>query len=334
MALDRGVRAEASEAIDELIEAAAADDHETSRDVKRLETRYDAQSRPELTLSINQLFQTTQTPLGGDTFTLAERLYSGTIDESYRIFADYRLATVILPEGRETDHHAGIGIDFTGYDAGASLELTEDLYPRTHIGGKATVSWAADDSWRLAADAQIFSDDTPLRALKHDITADSVSLRATYSASDLQTYTLSSELLTMSDGNFRASVDLSSHQRLLTTPTFTLDIVPELYTSGNTRTNAPYYNPSRDFEGAIGLDAVQILYRRYDFVYLHHLAFVPGYYWERGFSGLPVLTLIYEQRLKLSDDWSGAVGVRLAEHPYDGTQEDSVAVFANMDWRF
>ena len=114
----------------------------------------------------------------------------------------------------------------------------------------------------------------------------------------------------------------------------TLDAIPELYASWNTRRDAPYYNPLNDFSGSLSLVANQILYRRYNFVYSHNFGVTAGEYWEHGFGGLFAASLTYEQRLKMNDVWEGSLGFRLRRQPYDGHGEDSVTVFAGMDWRF
>jgi len=333
VAVDRGDRTAGFAATDKLVEARIAQDLDPDHATALLRQREETLERPELKFSANQLYQAQRAPLGGDTFNLETEIFSAPIEDSYRLYADYQFATVALPEGRVSDHHMAAGVEFTARDFGASGEVTEDLIPTAHIGGKAAVSWAPDDEWRLSLLAQAFSSDTPLRALRHEITADSATFHVSWRADDMQSYSLTAELLTFSDTNFRSSMDISTTQRLITAPHFTLDVVPELYASRNTFHNAPYYNPLWDAEAAIGLDATQILYRRYDFVWLHHATMVPGIYWEHGFAPHPAAAFVYEHRLKLGDDWSGGLGVKLARHPYDSVANDSISIFANLDWR-
>ena len=333
VAIDRGDRTAGYAATDELVDARISQDLDPDHPTALLRQREETLERPELKFSANQLFQAQRAPLGGDTFNLETQLFSAPIEDTYRLYADYQFATVALPEGRVSDHHMAAGLEFTGKDFGATGEITEDLIPTAHIGGKAGVSWAPDDAWRLSLLAQVFSSDTPLRALRHEITADSATFHVNWRVDDMQSYSLSSELLTFSDTNFRSSIDLSSTQRLITAPHFSLDVIPELYASRNTFRNAPYYNPLWDAEAAVGFDATQILYRRYELVWQHHMTLVPGIYWEHGVSPHPAATLVYEHRLKLGDTWSGGLGVKLARHPYDGVANDSVSVFADLDWR-
>jgi hypothetical protein len=142
------------------------------------------------------------------------------------------------------------------------------------------------------------------------------------------------ELVTFSDHNTRTIIGASSTQRLLTWPHLTLDAIPEFYASWNTRRDAPYYNPLDDFSGALSVVANHILYRRYSFVYSHNLGVTAGEYWEHGFGGLFAASVTYQQRLRMSDSWEGSLGVRLRRQPYDGKAEDSVTLFAGIDWRF
>jgi hypothetical protein len=114
----------------------------------------------------------------------------------------------------------------------------------------------------------------------------------------------------------------------------TLDAIPELYASWNTLRDAPYYNPLDDLSGSLSVVANQILYRRYSFVYSHNLGVSAGEYWEHGFGGRLAASLTYEQRLRMNDVWEGSLGVRYRRQPYDGHGEDSLSLFAGIDWRF
>jgi biofilm PGA synthesis protein PgaA len=306
----------------------------SNRAVERLRDRLEILDRPEVVLRFNGAFQGISVPVGGDSFTFDAQLFSAPIDNAYRLYLSYGFASAALPEGDIINHHAAFGLEYTARNFGASAELTQDSAPRWLTGARASIAWAPFDAWRISGSAQLYSGDTPLRAIKHGITANSWAARVNYSPSDRQSYNLLSEVVIFSDHNTRTIVGASSTQRLLTLPHLTLDAVPELYASWNTRRDAPYYNPLDDFSGALSLLAYQILYRRYSFVYSHNLGLTAGEYWENGFRGLFAASLSYEQRLRMSDSWEGSLGVRLRRQPYDGRAEDSVTVFAGLDWRF
>ena len=306
----------------------------SNRSVERLRDRLDVLGRPEAILRFNGTFQGANVPVGGDSFSLDAQFFSAPINNAYRLYVNYGFATAKLPEGNIVNHHAALGLEYTARDFGASAEVTQDSAPRWLTGARVSLAWAPFDAWRISGFAQLYSSDTPLRALKHDITANSWGARLSYSPSDGQSYNLLTEMVTFSDHNARTVIDASSTQRLFTSPHLTLDAIPELYASWNTLRDAPYYNPLDDFSGSLSVVANQILYRRYSFVYSHNLGVTAGEYWEHGFGGRFAASLSYEQRLKMNDFWEGSLGVRLRRQPYDGHGEDSVTLFAGIDWRF
>ena len=329
IAITLGDRAGGAAALDQLLMRAPS-----NRSVERLRDRLDILGRPEVILHFNGAFQGANVPVGGNSFSFDAQAFSAPIDNTYRLYVSYGFASAVLPEGDIINHHAALGLEYTARDFAASAEVTQDSAPRWLTGARVSLAWVPYDAWRISGFAQLYSSDTPLRALKHDITANSWGARLSYGPSDMQSYNLLTELVTFSDHNARTIIDASSTQRLFTSPHLTLDAVPELYASWNTRGDAPYYNPLNDFSASLGVVANQILYRRYSFVYSHNFGVTAGEYWEHGFPGRYAASLTYEQRLKINDSWEGSLGLRLRRQPYDGHGEDSVTLFAGVGWRF
>ena len=302
--------------------------------VTQLARRVEILQRPELSVRWNANLQSTHIPVAGNSFAIDTQLYSAPINDTYRVYAGYGYAVAKLPEGTIVNNHVALGLEYTGLDIAANAEISNDSSPRAHAGGRAAIAWTPLDEWRFSGAMQIFSSDTPLRALKHDITANSWMARAAYSPSDTQSYSLAAELVSFSDGNDRTILDASAIQRLLTLPHLTLDVTGEIYASKNSLRNAPYFNPPEDLSASVTLGANQILYRRYSFVYSHRFSVTGGDYLESGFAGGFAGSLYYEQRLRMNDSWEGALGVQLRRQPYDGHSENSFAILGSIDWRF
>lgn len=302
--------------------------------VVQLNRRVEILQRPELIVRWNGNLQSTRVPVAGDSFEIDTQIFSAPIDDAYRVYAAYGFSTAKLPEGSIVNNHVAFGLEYTGLDLGANIEISNDSSPRSHAGGRAAIAWAPDDDWRLSGAMQIFSADTPLRALKNRITANSWATRLAFTPSELQTYSVAGELVTFSDGNDRFILDINTAQRVLTWPHLTVDAVPDLYASKNSRRDAPYFNPREDLSASLTVTANQILYRRYNFIYSHSLSVTGGEYLESGFRGGFAGSLYYEQRLRFNDDWDGTLGIRLRRQPYDGHSEDSFAILGGIDWRF
>lgn len=302
--------------------------------VIQLRRRVNILERPELIVRWNANLQSTRVPVSGDSFAIETQLFSAPIDDTFRLYVDYGFSTAKLPEGNIVNNHAAIGLEYTGLDIGANIEISNDSSPRSHAGVRAALSWAPDDYWRFSGAGQIYSADTPLRAIKNHVSANSWAVRAAFSPNELQSYALAGELVTFSDGNDRTVLDASATQRVLTWPHLTVDATGDLYASKNTLSNASYFNPKEDLSGSLTVTANQILYRRYSFVYSHSFSVTAGDYLESGFHGGFAGSLYYEQRLRFNDDWDGAIGVRLRRQPYDGHSENSFAILGSVDWRF
>jgi len=325
----RGDRAAGAAALSTLLERAPQ-----NKSVERLEDRLQILRSPEVIFRFNGTFQGLNVPTGGNNIALEGQYFTAPIDDLYRLYLDYAFATAELPEGGVVEHHLAAGVEYTGRDVAASGEITEDITPSAHTGLRGSLAWTPDDQWRLGGSVQIFSSDTPLRALRHEITANSFALRAGYMVNDRQSYNLLAELVTFSDGNTRTIIDANASRRLITFPHLTLDAIGEIYSSHNTSVDGPYFSPRSDFEGAVTLAATQILFRRYDYVYSHALTVTGADYWQHGFGAQFAGSIAYEQRLKTSDAWEGAVGIRLRRQPYDGHAEDSLSFYGSIDWRF
>lgn len=329
VAVTRGDRVAGAAALNQLRERAPL-----NKSIERLGDRLDLLRRPEVIFRFNSTFQGLSAPTGGDNFALETQYFTAPIDDVYRLYLDYAFATVDLPEGDVTDHHFGVGLEYTGRDVAGNAELTEDTSPRAHTGFRGALAWTPDDQWRFGGAVQIFSSDTPLRALRHNITANSFALRTNYAVSDRQSYNFLTEVVAFSDGNTREILDANVSRRFIALPHFSLDAIGELYGSHNSSTNVPYFSPREDFEAAVTLAANHIIFRRYDYVYAHTLTVSAGDYWQSGFGGQFAGSLTYEQRLRTSDSWEGAIGLRLKRQSYDGHAEDSISVFGSIDWRF
>ena len=329
VAVTLGDRADGVTALGPLLERAPL-----NKSVERLENRLEILRRPEMVFRFDGTFQGLNVPTGGNNFGFETQYFTAPIDDVYRLYLDYAFATVDLPEGEVTDHHFAVGAEYTGRDLAASGEVTEDTSPSARTGFRGSIAWTPDDQWRLGGNVQIFSADTPLRALRHGITANSFALRAGYTVSDRQSYNFLAEVVEFSDGNTRTILDGNASRRLISLPHISLDAIGEIYGSQNSNTNVPYFSPREDFAVAATLAASQILFRRYDYVWSHALTATAGEYWQSGFGGQFAGNLTYQQRLKTSDSWEGAIGIRLRRQSYDGRAEDSLSVFGSIDWRF
>ena len=95
------------------------------------------------------------------------RLWSPPLWDYWHATGAYRYVTEDLPEGRETWHRAAAGLEYRGPSLRAFAELTYNESTEDGLGGRAEIEWTPTDQVSLSATGEIFSRDTPIRALKN-----------------------------------------------------------------------------------------------------------------------------------------------------------------------
>jgi biofilm PGA synthesis protein PgaA len=91
------------------------------------------------------------------------------------------------------------------------------------IGGRLSAWHDFNDNWRVGGSAERLSRNTPLRALRSGVYANSGDLFVRWYQNERREYQLSFAASHFSDGNDRIEYGLSGKERMWTTPRFTLD---------------------------------------------------------------------------------------------------------------
>jgi|FEC22Drversion2_1045045.scaffolds.fasta_scaffold00662_22 biofilm PGA synthesis protein PgaA len=272
----------------------------------------------------------------GQAIVSEARLYSPPIADNWRVFALGNYSNASPPEGFVQLARAGGGLEYRT----AWPWLTASVYPTaswgtlSKAGGGATVDWWVTDQVELAASAELFSIDTPLRALLFGITADEYAAKATYRWHESRSVSASFAYLPFTDGNQRFTGGLAYKERLINIPGFDLTGRAEAYASTNSLgglTN--YYNPSQDLSLTGGLLAEHVLWRRYDVSLVHALSADAGLYAEQGYANNWIGTLTYEQRWRFDPLTEFRYGVQLMRRVYDGSVENTLGFIIGLRQR-
>jgi biofilm PGA synthesis protein PgaA len=196
-------------------------------------------------------------------------------------------------------------------------------------------TWSINDYWTIGGGGELFSRDTPLRALNAGITADAAKIEATWRQSESRSIATEGYIMPFSDGNLRTGLDSDLQQRVYVDPMFTVDELLNLSESQNSKNEArPYYNPSRDFMAETGPLVTQTLYRRYETIWEHSLQVTPGAYWEQNYGTHFAIGGMYEQRIRYNDTLDAGVGVSFNRQTYDGVYENDISILFNVKERF
>jgi biofilm PGA synthesis protein PgaA len=257
----------------------------------------------------------------GQTLFLRGRITTPPIADNWRLFAFSEYSNAHPPEGFVNRTRAGAGVEWRSPGLLVTAYPTNSWGTLQRAGGGATVDWSVTDQILLAFSAEAFSADTPLRALLFGISADELAFRATYRWHESRSVSGTFSYMPFTDGNQRISVGATYKERLVDVPHFNLTGRADVFTSSNTRPDAPYYNPSRDLTVTGGLQAEHMIWRRYDNSLVQALAVDAGLYAEQGYADNWVGTINYEHRWRFDPLTELRYGVMLTRRVYDGSVE-------------
>jgi biofilm PGA synthesis protein PgaA len=262
------------------------------------------------------------------------RLWSPPIGHYWRVTAAYRYATQEFEEGQETWHRTAAGLEYRGPALRAFAELTYNESTEDGIGGRVEVDWTPTDHLSLWTMGEIFSRDTPLRALRNGTTADAAEVAVRYRFHESTAVGLAWRLMDFSDGNVRHELFPRVTQRVLDWPGFTVTASAELYVSTNSRSDVAYFSPERIFTPTFSLVAEHVAWRRYRRSFVHALTLTGGGTFQEGFDGEPIGVVAYEHRWRFAPWIELSYGILFASRVFDGDREAEVAGFTQLSVRF
>ena len=261
-------------------------------------------------------------------------LFSRPMHENYRAFAGYRFGFGSFPEGDENFHRLGAGFEYRGPDLTGLAEATWNFADGGDPGLRLAAEWELNDYWSFPIELELFSRETPLRALKNGVNADAASLAFNYRASESREFSLLARFMNFSDGNFRSGVFTRFSQRLLTYPKYKLTAHLEVDGTSNTKDNTPYYNPEQDLTTTLTLDNLHRIWRRYDRSFSHRLMLSAGNYWQKDFGSNPIANACYEQIHEAAYRLEWVYGVCYGQSFFDGDAENRAYVYSRLGWKF
>lgn len=226
-----------------------------------------------------------------------------------------------FPEGDATRRRLGVGIEYRAAAWLGSLEVNNDRSGgETGIDGR--MKWFISDIWSLAGVWQTNSNVIPLRAHRIGLDTDHIGVRFTHRASESRQVLMSGEQLRFSDGNTRYNWLLQGRQRVVTRPTYKLDLDAEIFASTGSAQNVVYFNPSHDTSVVVTAINEWRTYRRYDFSFTQQFNIAFGYYRQDSFDTSPIGSLQYLANIDVNEGLSVRLGVRYARNVYDGDTEN------------
>lgn len=279
---------------------------------------------PELRVSGYRGLSSSPNPsTGNGDYGLDTAVYSAPMDDNWRLFAGYGFGSGDFREGRGLHRTVRAGGEWRGRDNTAEAEVSShDFGHGQRTGLRLEARHDFSDQWQVSGAAERISRDTPLRALRSDITANSVTTGLRWRANERREWNLTLGALDYSDGNRRTSFGIVGRERIFTRYGFYGDLVLELSRSRNSQPGGPYFAPESDWFAMPTLDVQHVLYRHYQTEWRQRFQLGVGSYSQRGYSTGGVATFGYGQRLRMNDTFELGLAFSITRRPYDGVDEN------------
>lgn len=303
--------------------------------VQRLAREWQVHNMAELRVTANRGITTDSPVLGSRELSIDTVLYSAPIHENLRVFAGSGYSEGQFDEGKSYYGWTRAGVEWRSRDVTVQAEVSGNRYGSgTRTGAAFSAAVDLDDHWQVGAGAALLSRATPLRALKHDITANSLDASIRWRGDERREWTLRLTPSFFSDGNNRLEADLSGRQRLYTSPNVQVDALLDLSASHNTADEAPYFNPKSDLTILPALQITHTLYQRYQNQWDQQFLVGAGTYTQQHYGTGGIFTVGYGQRYRYNDVLDIGFMVTATSRPYDGQRERDFNFIVNMTYRF
>ena len=272
---------------------------------------------------------------GAQDFELNAVLYGPREYQHWRPFIGFDYSTGSFEEGKGSQRIHALGVEYTNRNNWAELEVSNH---RARGGNKTGVRLSYwhdfNDHWRVGTDLERLSRNTPLRAIRSGVTSDQVGGYVRWYENERREYQVSFAASDFSDGNSRLGYGISGKERLLSRPYLTIDLLPSIALSSNSKQEGAYYSPERDLHIAPTLFADHVLYRHYDEVWRQQFLLGAGYYWQQDFGGGMTTTAGYGQRYATNQVFDAGAMLIWGKQPYDGQREHDLSLVFDVNYRF
>lgn len=289
----------------------------------------------ELRVTGNRVISSGSPITGDKDYGLEAILYSPPIADNWRVFGGGSFDNAQFEEGKGINRATRLGGEWTSRDHWAEAEVNNQNYGFGNKTGFRLATWYDfNDHWRVGGQVERLAKDTPLRAMKNNITANSASAFVLWKADDRRDVEFNVTPSDFSDGNNRWEYELNGRQRIWTGPYLTADFNLGLAASTNTKEDVIYYNPKRDFTYLPAVTLNHIMYRHYKTIWSQQVQLGVGGYWEKNYGNGLVTTASYGQRVQWNDVVDTGLAVTYDKRPYDGVREHDLSLAFDLNYRF
>lgn len=272
---------------------------------------------------------------GSNDLRLETVLYSAPLNDHWRAFAGAGYASGDFEEGSGTYRWARAGAEWRARGLTAEIEASSHNYGHgTKPGARVSVDYDIDDQWTVGGSAALRSQETPLRALRSDITSNAAAAYIQWQHSDQREWRFSFSPSRFSDGNTRLFALLSGRERVYTAPHLKADLNLAVAASRNSLEDVPYFNPKSDLEILPSVTLTHLLYRHYETEWEQRFILGAGTYTQEGYGTGAIAAVGYGMNYRYNKVFDIGATVTGVSRPYDGVRERELRVVFEMIFRF
>ena len=301
--------------------------------MKALNRRWQLHNMRQLTVDFNTRNANGGT-FGSRSQEIDARLYSAPFDNYYRAFVDTSAQYGTFPEGTGKVIDPAVGLEYRKRNWRLSTQIGAALADGSGVTSLTNVAYRYDDFWRFEANLDINSAQMPLRGQRVSIRGNAVNAGLTYRWNELMQASATVNLMDMSDGNLRQSINANLDRRIYTSPHYKTNVQLNANASRNTSNGAVYYNPKSDSALSVGLVQNWLTWRRYDRSFSQVLALNAGVYQQQNFGSAGTWGASYKHTWQLDQQLELNYGIGRNSQAYDGIREFSNTLFGSINLLF
>ncbi|WP_322038864.1 poly-beta-1,6 N-acetyl-D-glucosamine export porin PgaA [Burkholderia diffusa] len=300
--------------------------------VRGFKRDYKAYRSPVFTTDLS--FEHGNSALADNSFTSDSYVYSQPFGDNWRVFSHTFFGHAQTDSGNVSRTRTGVGGDYRHGPLTVQGEVTRSFGADGRTGGRGSIAYALNDYWTVNAGLDTNDNSLPWKAYAAHIWGRSANVSVVYRQNDRREVKLNYGVSRYSDSNLHQEITAIATQRVYTSANQLVNVSLDLGTDSNTRHDAPYFSPSRDYAAAATVMHQLTLWKKGDMSLQQRVSVSGGVYNERGFGTSPLWSARLEHAWTFKHDITLSYGVEVSSHSYDGQRERSETGFLSVNLPF
>ncbi|AOI62768.1 hypothetical protein WS51_03845 [Burkholderia territorii] len=300
--------------------------------VRGFKRDYKAYRSPVFTTDLS--YEHGNSALADNSFTSDSYVYSQPFGDNWRVFSHTFFGYAQTDSGNIKRTRTGVGGDYRHGPLTVQAEVTRSFGSDGRTGGRGSIAYALNDYWTVSAGLDTNDNSLPWKAYAAHIWGRSANVSVVYRQNDRREVKLSYGVSRYSDSNLHQEITATATQRVYTSANQLVNVSLDLGTDSNTRNDAPYFSPGRDYAAAATVMHQLTLWKKGDMSLQQRLSASGGVYNERGFGSSPLWSARLEHAWTFKHDITLSYGIEVSSHAYDGQRERSETGFLSVNLPF